>query len=139
MGNLYKTTRKKHAAGIVLVIVMLFLAVISFLTINILNMTLLETKMNIYYQNKFQAFYQAEATLEQLEQEIIVGAIKSKAIKKISDDDICGATIYSIIAKAKYNTAISKLQSIFVQIDNNIICNPKPNIKPGRQSFLIIQ
>jgi Tfp pilus assembly protein PilX len=141
MENLYKTTRKRLESekGMVLVIVMLFLSVVSFLALTLLNTSLLETKMSTYYQNKTQAFYKAEDTLEKREQEILSGKITSPEITEIKNANVCGATFYRITASAEYNKAQSKLQSSFVKIVKPDGCVPKSSIKPGRQAFLIIR
>ncbi|CAL7963881.1 type IV pilus assembly protein PilX [Gammaproteobacteria bacterium] len=139
MENLYKTTRKRLESekGMVLVVVMLFLLITSFLALTLLNTSLLETKMSDYYQNKARAFYKAEDILEKREQEIISGKIISPEITEIKNANVCGATFYRITASAKHNTVQSELQSTFAKIAKPDDCTPKPNIKPGRQAFLI--
>lgn len=139
MENLYKTARKSLAEkGMVLIIVMLFLLIISFLAINLLNTSLLETKMSNYYYNKTHAFYIAENNLEKYELEILEGKIKSAEITEIVDANVCGATFYRITACAKYNEVLSILQSTFAKIGDPSKCNKTLNIKPGRQSFLVV-
>lgn len=122
----------------VLVVTMLFLLVISFLALNLLNISLLETKMSGYSQNKVCAFYKAEKNLEQLEQEIIDEKIAGVEIDKITSSDGCLATFYRVTASAEYNGALSELQSTFVKITATNPCDLKKHIKPGRQSFLIV-
>ncbi|MEI8054923.1 MAG: PilX N-terminal domain-containing pilus assembly protein [bacterium] len=118
----------------VLVAVMLFLSVVSFLALSLLNTSLLETKMSGYYQNKTHAFYKAESILEKREQEIAAGKIVSPEITEIKNANVCGVIFYSITASAEYNT---KLQSTFAKIVSPHNCTPKTSIKPGRQAFLM--
>lgn len=126
------------AGGMVLVITMLFLLVISFLALNLLNTGLLETKMSGYSKNKALAFYEAEKNLEHLEQEIIDRKIAGVEIDKITSNDGCCAIFYRVTASAEYKGAQSELQSTFVKITGTNPCDLKKDIKPGRQSFLII-
>jgi Tfp pilus assembly protein PilX len=138
MGNLYKVARAglktgKHEKGMVLVIMMLFLAVISLLALNLLNTSLLEVKISSYYHNKVRAFYLAENYLTQYEQEILAGKKVSSA--EVVDTSICGVTFYRVFAGAKYKEAPSNLHSTLVKIGDTTHCDPKPNIKPGRQAF----
>ena len=125
--------------GMVLVVTMLFLLVISFLALNLLNTSLLETKMSGYSHNKVLAFYEAEKNLERLEQEITDGKTAGIEIDKIIGSDDCRATFYRITASAEHNGAQSELQSTFVKITDTNPCALKKDIKPGRQSFLIVQ
>lgn len=137
MGNLHKTARKD--LGITLIVVMLFLLVASFLALSLLNTSLLETKMSGYYRDKAYAFYKAENNLEKYEQEILDGKIVSAAITGIANAGVCGATFYRVVANAEYHGMSSILQSTFAKVGNLDQCKPMPNIKPGRQSFLIVQ
>jgi len=143
MENLYKITRTKlnkkytHEKGMVLVMVLLFLSVISLLAINLLNTSLLETKMSGYYQNKSKSFYQAENYLAQSEQAILAGEKIANA--EIIDTDVCGVTFYRVFASAEHNSAQSKLQSTLAKIDDLSHCDPKPNVREGRQSFLVME
>jgi Tfp pilus assembly protein PilX len=142
MENLYKVTRAKlnkkltHEKGMVLIVVILFLSVVSLLALNLLNTSLLETKMSNYYQNKARTFYQAENYLIQSEQAILRGEQIANA--EIIDAGICGVTFYRVFAEAKYNAVHSKLQSTLAKINDLSICNPKPMVKQGRQSFLVV-
>jgi Tfp pilus assembly protein PilX len=140
MENSYKITRAKlkinHEQGMVLVMVILFLSVVSLLALNLLNASLLETKMSSYYQNKAQAFYQAENYLTQSEQAILRGEQIANA--EIIDADVCGVTFYRVFANAECHGAWGKLQSTLAKIDDLSHCEPKPNIKQGRQSFLVV-
>ena len=139
MENLYKITRKKlKEKGMALVVVMLFLSIISFIASSLLNTSLLEIKMSNYYNNKAHAFYMAENILEKYEQEILNNEITSPEITEIRDANVCGAFFYKIIATAKYNHVVSMLQSSFAKIIPTDSCAKIPNIKPGRQSFLVI-
>ncbi|EKE00782.1 MAG: hypothetical protein ACD_21C00274G0001 [uncultured bacterium] len=138
MENIYKTTRARlNEQGMVLVIVMLFLLITSLLALSLLNGSLLETKMSSYYQDKVRAFYLAEDYLAQYEQEILAG--REVAGAKIIDAGVCGATFYQITANAKHNAVVSKLQSTFVKVDDTAHCDPKLNVMPGRQSFLVVE
>ena len=123
--------------GMVLVVTMLFLLVISFLALSLLNTSLLETKMSGYSKDKVLAFYKAENNLERFEQEIIDG-IAGIEIDKITGSDGCRAIFYRVTANAEYNGAQSELQSTFVKITSTNPCDLK-KITPGRQSFLIIR
>jgi len=140
MENLYKTTRKRLESekGMVLVVVMLFLLGVSLLALTLLNTSFLETKMSSYYQNKAHAFYKAEDILEQREREIMSEKIVSPEITEIKNANVCGANFYRITASAEHNAVQSKIQSTFAKIVKPDDCTPKPNIKPGRQAFLII-
>jgi Tfp pilus assembly protein PilX len=143
MENLYKITRTRlnkqytREKGMVLVVIMLFLLIVSMLALNLFNTSLLETKMSCYYQSKTHAFYMAENYLTQYEREILAGGQVAGA--KVIDSSLCGVTFYRVIASAKYNGAPSNLQSTLVKTDNTIHCDPKPNIKQGRQGFLVLE
>lgn len=134
MENLYKATRKglKSETGMVLVVVMLFLLIISLLAINLLNASWLETKMSGYYQNKMQAFYEAEIDLKKHEQEIRIGEETDNA-KITGTDYACGVIFYRVTASA----ASSTLQSTYAVFTNMSHC--ATDIKPGRQSFLVVR
>lgn len=143
MENLYQTTRtlikpknKKcnYAHGATLIIVVLFLLVTSLLAMNLSIASSLETKMSSYYRNKAIAFYLAEKELEKYEQ----GILRGEKIAEVIDTSICGVTFHRVIASAKYNGAFTTLRSILAKVDDTAICNPKPNIKTGRQSFLVV-
>ena len=141
MGNLYKVARTrlkigKHEQGMVLVIMMLFLAVISLLALNLLNASLLEVKMSNYYLDKMRAFYLAENSLIQAEQEILAG--KKVSSVEVIDTSVCGVTFYRVFASAKYKETPSDLQSTLAKVGDTTQCDPKPNIKQGRQAFLVV-
>lgn len=123
----------------ILITVMLFLLILSFLALSLLNTSLIEIKMSGYFQNKIFAFYKAENLLEKYEQEIIDGKIANAETSEIISTGICGVIFYRIIARAGYNGVLSVLQSVFVKANNLNQCKPAPNIKLGRQSFLVVQ
>jgi len=126
-----------HTNGFILVTTMLFLLVVSLLAISVLNMNLLEDKMNIFHQDKIRAFYKAENILLDAERRILVGLDVSNI--QIVDTNICGVTFYRLIVEAEYHGAKSILQSVFAKISNFENCPSKPNINLGRQSFLIVK
>lgn len=123
--------------GMVLLVVMLFLSIISLLALNLLDASLLETKMSSYYQDRIQAFYKAENLLEQYERGILNGEKVVSA--EMIDDSICGAVFYRVAANATYHEIESKLQSFFVKIGDTTRCDQKPNITEGRQAFLVVE
>ena len=124
-----------YEKGIVLVVVMLVLLIVSLLALNLLNSSLLETKMSNYYQNKACAFYRAENYLSQYEQEILGGGKITNA--EIIDTAICGVTFYRVFASVTHNTVLSKLQSTLAKIDVTKHCNPKPKVKETIPSHII--
>jgi Tfp pilus assembly protein PilX len=145
MENLHKITRKKldknftYEKGMVLLVVMLFLSIVSLLAIELLNTSLLETKMSNSYRDKVYAFYEAEKRLKRYEREIVEHGNTENA-KIIDDRSVCGAVFYHVVASAKVNGAQSKLQSTFAKNIDSAYCDePKPITKPGRQSFLVIK
>ena len=142
MADLYQITRarlnKKNNSerGMVLVLVTLFLSVISLLALNLLNGSLLETKMSRYFHDKTRAFYMAENYLEQYEQTILDGGeVKTAAV---IDTSLCKVTFYRVFASAEYHQASSRLQSTLAKVGDIAQCAIKPNIKQGRQSFLAL-
>ena len=123
--------------GMIFIVVMLFVFILSLLTMSELESTLLETKMSNYDSNKMQTFYRAENLLIQYEQKIAQG--EKTASAEIIDNDICGITFYRITVAEKRNGASSILQSTFAKIGDITHCDPKPIIQQGRQSWRLLQ
>lgn len=117
---------KRASRGAILITVLLFLLVITLLAISMLQTSLLESKMSANYHDKILAFKNAELNLQEKEQHLEPSEIIATA---------CGVTFYRIQATGIYKTAQTKLQSIFVIVNRSAHCYPKPNIRPGRQSW----
>lgn len=139
MENIHKITPKKliHSRGMVLITILLILLVISLLAASLLKTSLLAKKINTLNQDKTTAFDLAIKRLQQLEQE--AGIHANTNIKPINTG-LCGVDFYKITTTAKHNGTISKMQSIWAKLNSNYsTCAIKPEIRPGRQSFLIIK
>lgn len=129
----------KNEYGFILIVMLLFLLVLNLLTLCILDVDLLETKMLVGYQDKIKTFYRAENILVQAEQEILDGkAVTVPGVDvQLINSSICGIIFYRLTVKASYRGAESILQSILAKIGEVSRCQPQPKIVPGRQSFLV--
>lgn len=116
---------------------MLFLLVLSLLAFSVLNITLLENKMCVFYQNKIKSFYIAEKNLLQAEKKILAGAVVVDNNIRVIDSSVCGVIFYRLTASASFKGAKTSLQSTFAKLGDDRRCDSKPSVTPGRQSFLV--
>jgi Tfp pilus assembly protein PilX len=127
-----------NTKGYILVIVMLFLLILSLLALSILNVGLLESKMGVSHQDKINSFYLAENYLLQAERQVVAGLPVTTAKVESIAADICGTDFYRLTATANYHGAESVLLSTVAKVGDISSCEEKPNITPGRQSFLLM-
>lgn len=123
-------------AGMILIIVMLFVAILSLLIITLLQSNILETKISIYNKNLAVAESIAASNLLTYEKEILQGDPPAKYVHLIDKEDVCGVQFFEVTAPGTFGTSSVNLQSTFAKIvDNN--CSPKPVIQ-GRLSWKMI-
>lgn len=131
MENVHRVTPE---SGAILVTTLLFLVIVTLLTLSVIQVGLLETKMSQNYQDKIFATQMAEIKLVQLEERLRKGGVANSQMTLISDT-LCGVKFYRVTAVGTYHTANSTVQSTYVVIDPNASCNPKPEITSGRKSW----
>lgn len=126
-----------YTKGFALIIVMLFLSILSLLAFSVLEVSLLENKMSVFYKNKIESFYLAEKHLLQAEQQIqdAKNPTNDNIRFRIINTDICkGAIVYHLIATADYRAARSVLHSTFIKVHDISQCDLGLS---GRQSFWV--
>jgi hypothetical protein len=119
--------------GTILISALLFLFIITILTLSLVRTSLLESKMQQNYRAKSFALQQAEIKLQIAESILNTGIIpiEAKEIYKA-----CGITVYKIIVDGFYHTTKNTLQSTFALIGDISQCEPKPKLHTGHQSWL---
>lgn len=129
---------RKYENGTILLSVMMFIVIITSLALFILQSSVLENKMSIAYFSKISAFYKAENDLSKYEKRILDGgSVKGNIAQKLDDYGNCaGVEFYRITVAAKDESV--KLQSTMAKLGDIAKCSPKPNIRPGRQSFRVV-
>ena len=125
-------------SGIILISTLLYLAILTLLVISTLQTNILETKMSVNYKKNIFHLYQAEIKLRT--QELLLEEALEQGIERLPagialiSSEICGVNFYRI--KFRYNNEI--LQSTYAVMTDTNWCNSKPNIRPGRQSWVHI-
>jgi len=143
MENIHKITTKNQ--GMVLITTLLILLAISLLATSLLKTSLMAEKINTLYQNKTKALALAIKKLQTLELNLAYSQHEGNTRQvitsiKIIDSGICGIDFYKITVSVEYGNAISKIQSIWAELNSHYsACAIKAEIRPGRQSFLIIK
>lgn len=127
------TLNYANAKGFVLVTVLLFVFILSLLALTLSQVSLMETKMSGYYQEKILSLVDAENKLIKDEGILATGQIPREAI--LITDTVCGVKFYRLTAAGKFGATKSVVQSTFVKIGDVSHCDPKPKIKAGRQSW----
>lgn len=127
--------------GFVLVVMLLFLLVLNLLVMTVLDIDVVESKMERAYHDKIQAFYSAENRLLLAEHRVLAGGARLVGVDGVDVDivssEICGVEFYRITAAASWNGAKSLLQSTVAKMVDAGHCEIKPNVAIGRHSFLI--
>lgn len=121
--------------GFVLITVLLFVALLTLVAMNVVESSLLESKMSNYYAQAMVAFYKAEAMLQNGESALLKGET-SAGFKKIAS--YCGVDYYSGVARGEYKGAVVNLQSTLAKVDSQAQCKDPPKAKTGRQSWLVV-
>lgn len=116
---------------------MLFLSGLSLLALRALEVSVLESKMAVFHQNKIKSFYLAEKYLLTAEQNLLISAKVTNVDLVMLDSGICGVDFYRLTANASYNGAKSSLQSVVAKVKEFGHCHFQPKIIAGRQSFLV--
>ncbi len=132
MENLY--CFKATCKGTILISALLFLLILTLLTISISQTSLLENKMSSNYQDGIFALQRAEINLIKKEQQI-GRSNKLPAGVEIISTAVCGVTFYRVKAEGKYKETKRILQSTFAIIGDTTHCHHKLLITPGRQSW----
>lgn len=133
---------KNTQQGFVLITVLIFVTALTFLTMNIIEVSLLESKMSNYYAQERIAFYRAESSLHQAEQNILNNTatqqqvMASPIFKKIAS--YCGVDYYLGKVSNSYKGATVNLQSTLAKVDYEAQCQHPPTIKSGRKSWLVL-
>lgn len=129
----------------VLITTLLILLVVSLLATSLLKTSLMAKKINLLNQNKTTAFELALHKLQPLELNP-TGKPRGDDIRQVATSikviasGVCGVDFYQIRAIAEYNGTTSEIQSVWAQLNFHYpTCDPKIEIRPGRQSFLIIK
>lgn len=140
---MYFIPKCKNKDGFILVMMLLFLSILSLLAFSILNITLLENKINGFYQDKIKSFYLAEDNLLRAERAILQRGevnldVAGVEVAKIAQGE-CGEAFYRLTVTANYRGAKSVLQSVLVKINDAGNCLASRKITSGRQSFLMKQ
>jgi len=124
--------------GVVLIIALLFTTVLTLLALSILQKGLLESRMTSYISKQDIDLAELEKDLIK-EEEKIKSTISSNKVTEISsleitkDLHVCGFKFYR--AKVtKINSGIIA-QSTYAIENKDEKCDPKPNVKAGRQSW----
>ena len=120
-------------AGIILISTLLYLVILTLLVASILQTSLLETKMSVNYKKSIFHLHQAEMKLRAQERLLKQGIETLPAGIDLISSAICGVNFYRI----KIDCENEILQSTYAVITDTRSCNPKPNIRPGRQSWII--
>lgn len=135
--NIHPISSGKLSRGMVLITTLLILLVVSLLATSLLKTSLITKKINLLNQNKVRAFDLAINKLQTLESE--VGIYTNKNVKTINSG-IHGIDFYKIRVVAEYDGITSEIQSIWARLNHHYLtCDTKIEIRPGRQSFLIIK
>jgi|GEM_PF-2035276 len=121
-------------SGIILVSTLLFLLALTLLTMSILQTSLLEIKMSVNYKDNILTLHKAEIELRDKEMLLETGVMPLPSQITLISNDVCGVNFYRI--SVNYGNEI--LQSTYAIIDDAIDCAPKPDIKQGRQSWVIL-
>ena len=106
----------------------------SLLALTLVQVSLMETKMSAYYQEKTLSLINAENKLLKDESVFAAGQVPHDAV--LITDEICGVKFYRIITSGKFGATISVLQSVFAKIGEVEHCPIKPKVKEGRQGWV---
>ncbi len=131
MENVYRITPE---SGAILITTLLFLVIVTLLTLSVIQIGLLETKMSQNYRDKIFATQQAEISLKQIEAQLQAGKV-TKSQSTLISEALCGVKFYRVNAIGTYHNTSSTVQSTYAVINPNASCNPKPNITAGRKSW----
>jgi len=119
----------KHAKGFILVTVLLVTLLLSLIALTMSQTSLMENKMVSYYQSKSWDLVAAENKLLQAENDLFLGKIPREAI--LIPAGVCGVKFYRINISQKTTV----LSSTYAHLEDFSHCDPKPQVKEGRQSF----
>ncbi|MBU0744105.1 MAG: hypothetical protein KKE11_01870 [Gammaproteobacteria bacterium] len=128
-----------NTRGYILVVMMVFLSILSMLALGMLNLGLLESKMDGFSQDKIKSFYIAENYLLRARQQIVFGGEVTNATVEKIDADECGVTFYRLTSKGNYRGAESVLQSTIAKLHEGSACDEKLRLTAKGQSFVIIK
>ncbi len=132
MENVYRFTPE---SGAILVTTLLFLVIITLLTLSVIQVGLLETKMSQNYRNKIFATQMAETKLAAAERQLWKGETQTNGQVILISEALCGVKFYRVKAIGTYHNTSSTVQSTYAVINPNASCNPKPEITSGRKSW----
>ncbi len=121
------------AKGFVLIFTLLITFILSLLALTLVQVSLMETKMGVYYQEKTLSLIDAENKLIKDEAILLVGQVPHDAI--LITDEICGVKFYRVTTSGKFGTTESILQSVFAKLGDVAHCTIKPKIKEGQQMW----
>lgn len=127
-----------NESGVILISVLVFLTILSCVILSALEISLLETKMAKYSEEEWQAYYAAQTKLVAEEKTIFTGNL-GRDVALIDNHSICGVAFYKVNVSATVNTAVRHLMSTVAKVDTSANCNPKPVLKKGRQSFVVLE
>ena len=127
---------KRSNSGMVLISALLFVVILSFIVVSITESSLMEAKMTKSYQDKIQAFYDAEADILSNEQKLLSGQ-KSK-FEVFDDGGVCGVTFYKIDEVKKVGASTSEIISYFAKFGDFSKCQNVPIYNEGRLALKIV-
>lgn len=122
------------AQGFVLIFTLLITFILSLLALTLVQVSLMETKMGVYYWEKTLSLIDAENKLLKAETTLIAGQVPREAT--LITDEICGVKFYRVTTSGKFGTTESVLQSTFAKIGDISRCPVKPKIKEGQQGWV---
>ncbi len=132
MENVHRVTPE---SGAVLVTTLLFLVIVTLLTLSVIQVGLLETKMSQNYQDKIFATQMAEIKLVEIEKQLLQGKSQSSGQVILISDELCGVKFYRVTATGTYHNANSTVQSTYAMVGDTSSCASAPDVTTGRKSW----
>jgi len=121
------------AKGFVLIFTLLITFILSLLALTLAQVSLMESKMGAYYQEKTLSLIDAENKLIKDESVLVAGVVPRDAV--LVTGEICGVKFYRVTTDGKFGATKSTVQSTFAKIGDTSHCDPKPKVKDGRESW----